>query len=129
MKRICFILCIITFLLTFSGCRRVNVTSADEMIYNHWQVENPNSVNAELKFDTEISQAQLKIIDENKKEIIIKGTFAVDCQKLYIISTDLYETYIFDYTVFKDRLILTYNSVDLEFSAQKEIEPQVTTAQ
>lgn len=123
MKRFWFILCIITFSLTFSACKRVNVTPKDEMIQTCWQVINQSSVKAELEFDIENSQAQLRITDENNKETLIKGTFTADSNKLYIISTDLYKTYAFDYEVFKDRLILTYNNTHLEFTSQKEKEP------
>lgn len=123
MKRLSFILCIITFSFFLSSCRTVNITSANELTASFWSVNNPNSLSATLDFDTEISKAQLIINDEKGKTYTINGVYAIDSENLYITSDTLYKTYSFGYKVYKDRLILTYNGFDLTFVAEKEKEP------
>ncbi len=123
MKRLSFILCIITFSFFLSSCRTVNITSANELTASFWSVNNPNSMSATLDFDTEISKAQLIITDEKGKSYSINGVYAIDSENLYITSDTLYKTYSFGYKVYKDRLILTYNGFDITFEAEKEKEP------
>lgn len=123
MKRLSFILCIITFSLSFSACRTVNVTPANELTSSIWCVENPNSVCAILEFDVFTNNAMLKITDEKGESVSIEGVFAADEENLYITSNALCETYAFGYKVYKDRLILSYNGYDLTFEAVKEKEP------
>lgn len=123
MKRLSFILCIITFSLSFSACRTVNVTPANELTSSIWRVENPNSVCAILEFDVFTNNAMLKITDEKVESVSIEGVFAADEENLYITSDTLCETYAFGYKVYKDRLILSYNGYDLTFEAVKEKEP------
>ena len=123
MKRLSFILCIITFSFFLSSCKTVNITSANELTASFWSVNNPNSLSATLDFDIEISKAQLIITDEKGKSYTINGVYAIDSENLYITSDTLYKTYSFGYKVYKDRLILTYNGFDLTFEAVKEKEP------
>lgn len=123
MKRLLFILCIITFSACLSACRTVSLTPANELTASSWSVVNPNSVSALLEFNTDESKAKLKITDEKGESYSIIGVFAIDNTNLYITSDTLCKTYSFRYKVYKDRLILTYNGYDLTLNAEKEKEP------
>lgn len=124
MKRLAFILCIITFLLNLSACKVVNLNSADELVNGSWQVTNTNGVSAELSFDVPQNEADFTISDENGEKSTIQGVFAVDSENLFITSTELCKTYKFGYEVYKDRVILSYNGIDLTLNSSKEKEPQ-----
>lgn len=123
MKRFLFILCIITFSIILCSCQAVKMTAADELVSTCWFVENPSTVSSQLSFDITNNKATLKITDQNGEEVSISGVYAVDNKKLYITSESLARTYSFGYTVFKDRLLLTYNDTELTFFAEKEKEP------
>ena len=123
MRRFAFILCIITFACVFSACKDVNITSADELTAYRWCVLNQSGVSATLAFDKASGTAYMKITDQNGEEAQIKGVFAVDKNNFYITSEDLSKNYTFGYKVFKDRVLLTYNGITLEFRAEKEKEP------
>lgn len=123
MKRLSFILCIITFSVFLSACRTVSVTPANELTASEWRVENPASVSATLRFDTIKNKAFFKITDEKGESYTINGAFAADKEKLYITADSLAKTYDFGYKVYKDRLVLTYNGCELTFYAEKEKEP------
>lgn len=123
MKRLSFILCIITFAFLLSSCKAVNLTYADELLHNNWQVENLSGISAELMFDIPSNMAEFTITDQNGEEISISGVFAVDKENLRITSDTLYKTYTFGYTVYKDRLILTYNGEELTLNAANKKEP------
>ncbi len=123
MKRFSFILCIITFSLLLGACKTVNVNSADELLHSSWYVENENSMKAKLSFDIKAYTANLLITSQNGDITQICGVFAVDKDNLYITSLSQKNTYIFGYTVYKDRLILNYEGIPLTFYAEKEKEP------
>lgn len=123
MKRLSFILCIITFSFFISSCRTVSVTSANELTSSSWFVKNPNSLCATLGFDTKASEANLIITDEKGNIYSIDGVYAIDSENLYITSDTLYKTYTFGYKVYKDHLVLTYNGFELTFKSEKEKEP------
>lgn len=123
MKRTATILCIITFAFILCSCKGVNITSADELICGSWQVTNPSGISAELSFDISSNKADFSVTEPNGEEVKIEGVFAVDKENLYITSDTLYKTYKFGYTVYKDRLILSYNGTDLTFNSVKEKEP------
>lgn len=123
MKRLCFILCIITFALILSSCRAINITSADELLCKSWQVSNESGISGELTFDIPSGNAELIIKNTEKTIATINGMYAVDSEKLYITSDTLCKTYSFSYKVFKDRVVIGYNGVELTFFAENEKEP------
>ena len=112
------ILFIFTLALIMSGCRSINVSPYDEMIYSHWCVSNQSKVTAELYFDTENHIAHLKIQHNESLLSDISGTFAVDNKSLYIFSEDLMQEFSFDYTVYADRLELEYKGNIITFYAK-----------
>lgn len=123
MKRLSFILCIITFSVFLSACRTVNLTSANELTASNWSVKNRNSICAYLRFDNASNKAKFQITDEKGESYNINGVYAIDSEILYITSDELCRTYSFGYKVYKDRLTLTYNGYDLTLKAEKEKEP------
>lgn len=116
MKRLLFILCIITSSLIFTSCKTMVVTSADTVISSSWSVTTPAGLSAKLDFETESASACLKITDEQGTESVIEGIYAIDSKNLYITSVKFGKTYCFGYRVYVDRLELTYNDTSLTFS-------------
>lgn len=128
MKRILFILCIITSSLIFTSCKTVILTSADQVVSSSWSVTNPAGVSAKLSFDVELYSSCLEISDTAGNRSVIKGTFAIDPQNLYITSSNFGRTYCFGYKVYTDRLELKYNNTVLTFfsdtqTTDKKTEP------
>ncbi|MBQ8572783.1 MAG: hypothetical protein IJ451_04900 [Ruminococcus sp.] len=123
MKRLSFILCIITFALIFTSCKSVNLTSADELLSKTWHVTNQSGICGELKFDVDSSEAELIIKDSQGIIASVCGVFAVDKDNFYITSTTLCKTYTFGYKVYKDRVVLSHNDYELTFTAINEKEP------
>ena len=120
MRRFSVILCIITFCVSLSGCRYVRVTSADELIYSDWHIQNESGMRAELTFDTANLKACLLVTDIDNTTTEISGYFAVDKDKLYITSSVFKKTYVFGYKVYKDRLTLAYNNSEITFEAKNK---------
>lgn len=123
MKRTALILCIITFAFILCSCKAVKINTADELTGTSWEAVNLNGVSAKLSFDIKSCEADFSVTDTNGEKSAINGVFAIDKNNLYITSSTLCKTYKFGYKVYKDRVILTYNGVDLTFNAVKEIEP------
>ena len=100
----------------FTGCQRTVGTSADELTSKVWVCENQNGIVAQLSFDG--SFARFYVSGAEEGEIYeIYGRYAVDSEKFYISSDELYRTYEFTYKVFKDRLMVGYKENTLEFLA------------
>ena len=100
----------------FTGCQRTVETSADELTSKVWVCENQNGIVAQLSFDG--SFARFSVSGAEEGEIYeIYGRYAVDSEKFYISSDELYRTYEFTYKVFKDRLLVSYKENTLEFIA------------
>lgn len=100
----------------FTACQRTVETSADELTSKVWVCENQNGIVAQLSFDG--SFARFSVSGAEEGEIYeIYGRYAVDSEKFYISSDELYSTYEFTYKVFKDRLMVGYKENTLEFLA------------
>ena len=98
------------------ACQRTVETSADELTSKAWVCENQNGIVAQLSFDG--SFARFSVSGAEEGEIYeIYGRYAVDSEKFYISSDELYRTYEFTYKVFKDRLLVSYKENTLEFIA------------
>ncbi len=123
MKRLYFILCIITFSFLLCSCRTVCLTAADELVSACWTVENPGGISAELSFNIDNSRACLKITDKSGEAAEIEGVYAIDGDSLYISSDTLSEVYSFKYKAFKDRLVLIYEQTELTLNAENKKEP------
>lgn len=111
MKR--FILIIISALvsLSFSACRKVIVTSADELTSKCWCAENLSGMNAHLLFEE--NTVTLTITGE--EEVALSGHLSVDSERFYITSAKDFRTYTFSYKVFYDKLKVAYNDSELIF--------------
>ena len=98
------------------ACQRTVETSADELTSKGWVCKNQNGIVAQLSFDG--SFARFSVSGAEEGEIYeIYGRYAVDSEKFYISSDELYRTYEFTYKVFKDRLLVGYKENTLEFIA------------
>ena len=114
MSKVCKVLLSVLLLLSFAGCRKVVVTSADELTFSNWKVQTKSGMSAILEFSD--NQASFKVFDCNGKELsCIQGAFAVDEKNLYITDSELYKTYTFGYTVYGDKIQLEYLDNMLDF--------------
>ncbi|MGN0452878.1 MAG: hypothetical protein ACI4GZ_03655 [Ruminococcus sp.] len=117
---------IISILFTFCGCRRVIISSADELTSRSWQCETSNGMNASLEFDGDFASFEVRTASQD--EICrVAGALSVDKERFYITSDEFASTYTFSYQVFKDRAEITYNDCTLTFtldgySAENETE-------
>ena len=125
MKRLLFILCIITSSMVFSSCKTTIETSADIVICNSWSVSTPAGISAELNFDKPSCHANFSLQDSDGSKYVIKGIFAIDSENLYITSADFAKTYKFGYKAYNDSLKLEYNGTVLTFNngSDKNKEP------
>ena len=119
MKRILFILCIITSFFIFTSCKSVNLSFAEQVTGSFWSVTNPAGVSAELCFDIEDYYASLEITDTIGNHSVIKGTFAIDRYNIYITSAEFGKTYCFGYNVYSDRLELEYKDTVVVLFSEK----------
>ncbi len=120
MKRILFILCIITSSFILTSCKTAIITSADRAVSSSWTVSTPAGLSAELSFDKKSCLASLLIIDENDNMSVIEGVFAIDSQNIYITSAEFGKTYCFGYKAYSDRLELEYDDTVLVFNAAEK---------
>lgn len=120
MKRILFILCIITSSFVLTSCKTVIITSADRVVSSSWSVSTQAGISAELSFDKKTYMASLLITDENENRSVIEGVFAIDSQNIYITSADFGKTYCFGYKAYNDRLELEYDDTVLVFNAEEK---------
>ena len=120
MRYIKIILCIITLSMFIVGCKNIQETSADAVVYYDWVVENKSGIYSRLSFNIEDSTARL-IVSDSSKEINISGVFAVDSKCIYINSQELSKSFKFEYEVFENSLELKYHNEMLVF---EKIKPQ-----
>lgn len=111
MKRFILFMLALFVLFSFSACRQVVVTSADELTSKCWCAENLSGMNAHLAFDE--NTATLTITGEEK--FTLQGHLAVDSERFYITSAENFRTYTFSYTVFYDKLKVSYKDSELIF--------------
>lgn len=111
MKRFILILIAAIVMLAFSACRRVVVTSVDELTSKSWCAETLSGMKAQLIFDE--NTATLRIIGE--EEISLSGRLSADPERFYITSVDNFKTYTFSYQVFYDKVKVIYNGAELVF--------------
>ncbi len=119
MKKICIFSAIILLAFCLCGCRRVVVTTADELEMSNWSAQTRSGMTAELLFCEDT--ASFKVYDSKEKLLSeIQGVFAIDGKNLYITDSGLCKTYIFGYKVYGDRAELEYSGEVLTFYLASE---------
>lgn len=115
MRNICAVLFLLFFIaFMFCGCSRVIENSVDEITTRDWYAENASGISAALRFEDDT--AEFAVYDADGKEAaVIEGALAADNKKLYITDDRYCKTYEFEYSVFGDRAVISYNGVALTF--------------
>ncbi len=111
MKRFLLIMLSLVLLFALSACRKVIVTSADELTSKSWYAETLSGLKAKLSFETNTAT----LIITGEEEVRLSGHLAVDPERFYITSTENFRTYTFSYRVFTNRAEVSYNGAKLVF--------------
>lgn len=108
------IICIVTVAMLLTGCTQTQiVTKADELMANEWCANDKFGKEISLSFGENTAELKVKTKDFTGK---IAGTALVDEQTVKIFDNTLKESYSFNYTLYGDKIDITYNEDTIELS-------------
>lgn len=103
---------VITMIL--SGCTQSQITSkADELMSNEWFASDKFGKEISLLFTQDTVELKVKTNDFSGKII---GTVLVDEQTVKIFDNTLKQTYSFDYSLYGDKIEITYDEHTVELN-------------
>lgn len=113
MRLKCLCVCIIIIVL-LTGCTQSQITSeADELMANKWSACDKFGKEISLSFIEDTAELKMKT-DNFSCEIT--GTALVDEQTLKIFDNNLKQSYSFNYTLYGDKIEITYYENTIELS-------------
>lgn len=105
--------------IIMSSCTQVVIDSADEVRLNSWVAKLKNGSSVSLNFIDDIATLNIKNPDKNAC-VSIKGLGVIDDKRILIHNKSESESYIFNYTIKNNHLILKYNHGSISLSRKNK---------
>lgn len=114
MRLKCISVCAVIVVMLLSGCTQAQIaTKADELMANKWSASDKFGKEITLSFKENIAELKVKTNDFSYE---IMGTALVDEQTVKIFDNALKESYSFNYTLYGDKIDITYDESAIELS-------------